>query len=54
MCHHRGHDREWTTASEPLEADEDDETEDEPGLPSFLNETTAEDVDVLTDGGDEA
>jgi hypothetical protein len=33
-CHHRGHDREWTTASEPLE--------------------TEEDVDILTDGGDEA
>jgi hypothetical protein len=51
MCHHR----EWKTASESLDADEDEEnSEVDPGLPSFLNEQEIEDDhEILTDGGDE-
>ncbi|MFC7075504.1 hypothetical protein [Haloarcula halophila] len=56
MCHHRDHDSEWTTAKESLDTDEETESEEtDPDLPSFLSETaTEEDVEILTDGGDEA
>ncbi|MFC6975393.1 hypothetical protein ACFQL1_13220 [Halomicroarcula sp. GCM10025709] len=55
MCHHSDHDREWTTAREPIDAEPDEaDSETEPGLPSFLNETAEEDHEIITDGGDES
>jgi hypothetical protein len=49
MCHHYDA-RRWddrTTADEESEEPEESET------PAFLVEESAEDVDLLTDGGDE-
>jgi hypothetical protein len=45
MCHGHGG-RRWSRNVESEETEEDDE-------PSFLNDETAEDVEILTDGGDE-
>ncbi|WP_135306258.1 hypothetical protein [Haloarcula amylovorans] len=52
MCHHRGYTPEWRSERPETATDE---TEDETAtdeLPSFLNDEAAEDVEVLTDGGD--
>jgi len=46
MCHHR--ERSWTEATA-----DDEATDEEEELPSFLNEEATE-TEVLTDGGDEA
>ena len=48
MCH--GFDsRDWRIEQE----DERDEPEEVESDPSFLNDETAEDVEIVTDGGDE-
>jgi len=49
MCH--GFDsRDWRIEQEDEPEDEAEEIESDP---SFLNDETAEDVEILTDGGDE-
>jgi len=48
MCHSHEFDTDWTRDHEDEEAESDDE------LPSFATEEEGDDVEVLTDGGDEA
>ena len=48
MCHSHGFDTDWARDHE------DEETESEDELPSFATTEEGDDVEVLTDGGDEA
>lgn len=48
MCHrHTDRDRVWTGL------EEEDDAEDDEGLPEFLNEEASEDTELLTDGGED-
>ncbi|MBX0322260.1 hypothetical protein EGH21_04340 [Halomicroarcula sp. F13] len=51
MCHHRGDIPDWSRDRADELADADEESDEEPEIPSFLNEAET-DVEVLTDGGD--
>ncbi|MEZ3114742.1 hypothetical protein RYH80_02250 [Halobaculum sp. MBLA0147] len=47
MCHHRDFSAEWTRA------DDEEESEAEPEPTADVDFEEAEDVEILTDGGDE-
>jgi len=49
MCHHLEED--WKLERELAEADDEDESDE---LPEFLDAEADEEVEVLTDGGDDA
>ncbi len=52
MCHHID-DRRWEAHATDEYGTDDAEDSEEPDEPAFLVDDPAEDVDLLTDGGDE-